>query len=658
MHGLRTKHNSARFLASLLVAFSALVLTGAAHAASASLSALSPSGAGATATLTASGLTGYSSISCALYGTINSGYGTSNISLSGGAGADTITFYLSGIAAQDFTVVLNAGVDASGVNYSGWQWYGEVYDVGGSFRPVLGHYHWDGTTLAPLTSQAVITLVLVNNLNTVETVSCTGTSSQTMAASSTHTLTFTVNGTPGSAVTLGCSPDSLVYDNSYDPITLPPSGSAAFDRAGHVGAPKVNKKIHATFVNYAASTIAMVPMLDGAAVGHVDAGASLDGITPAVTSYDWVFEMSSSSTFTFDAPNPHTSSVDIKAGADLTTYTVKIDVPLGASNTSTTATAPDGTVTFITTNPSTGTTTIDHSTPGTPTNTDTNPATALGGGGTAGTGATGNYNNTTAAAGSAAAQDSSNSLAAIAANTKALADDKADEKTKVAAALAAGNESTWAGQLAIAQAKANAAPKIDPDKLPGSQNASGGSVPSTRPGLLGSWQIAGHDIKITMDPTDSYWNTAHNLLHACRELLLWAMVIAFCWDCMRYGKTFMANLPLIPQVTTASDFYQDKVPLLSMLKGWFSASVLVGASVIAIGLIIGLINSHVGSLGFSMTTIHQVKDMSATGGGGAILNDYVPLLAMCELAVARILFGVFTLPIYQAAAATIKFARI
>lgn len=265
-----------------------------------------------------------------------------------------------------------------------------------------------------------VNLTVKNNLNRAQTVSCTGTSGQSLGAWETKTMTFTVSGQPGTTVDLGSSPDALVLDSNYDPLLIPQGGGTA-SRQAHIGETPATKRVHAVFVNYSTSTVSMAATIDGGSVGHVDAGPSVDGTTPKTSSYDWNIELSAGSSLAFVAPSGHTATVQASQGSEMWSYVVVIDKGAEVANhSSTTTDSSSGTTTTTTTDPNTGTTTIDRSSPSIPSNAATNPGTVFNGGGTGGFGTGTSYTNTTGSAGNAASQDAANSLAGIAPDVKRL----------------------------------------------------------------------------------------------------------------------------------------------------------------------------------------------------------------------------------------------
>lgn len=476
----------------------------------------------------------------------------------------------------------------------------------------------------------------------------------TLNALATTTFNFDVEGAPGTTIEWDPSPAKL--NANYDPMIIGPDGST-IERSGEYGLPRKVWKVTFVFTSYALVDVPVAVELEGTEIGTLLAKASSDGESPTATSFTYNVSMQNES-FLFSVPSGHYLGDPLDRVISDTARIYYRSIDKGPGFKVSTSVGTDGSVTTTSTNTGTGTTSIGHSAPGTPAPGTVAPTAGSLNGSTGSTGgAGGSYGNTTSDAASAAAQASASSLANIDRNVQKLREksDAEDVQTKAASENATEEKAqVW---LTQATSRASSAPKLDESTLPGKM-PSGEIGTTARPGAIATWAIAGHEIKISLDPTDSVWNGAHNLLHACRELILWAMVVAFCWSCISYGKTYMANLAIIPQVSTTSDFYQDKVPLWSMLKGWITATSIVSAAVIAVGALIGLMNTHLDAVGFSLTTLHQVKNTTQTGGAAAVLSDYLPLAAMVQLGIGRVLFGIAVLPIYQGAATLIRFLRI
>jgi len=305
----------------------------------------------------------------------------------------------------------------------------------------------------PNQSSLTVNLTVKNNMNRQQTISCGTAPTQTLAGLGNGSLSFVITGTMGNSVSLGSSPDMLVLEGTPDPLIIPAVSGTTASRTGHIGASTSTRAVTVFFVSYSTTALLMTGVLDGGTLGTVTANASSDGVTPKTTTYDWLVDLSGESSLTFQASSGHSANTQISKTGDLWTYVVVIDRPATAKS-STTGPAADGTITTTTTDPATGTTTIDRAAPITPINTSTNPGTILNGANTPGGSKVTTYGNTTSDAGSAASQDAANSLAAIVNNTAKTAANTQDSASVAKKQLA--DESGARGALTALQTEADA----------------------------------------------------------------------------------------------------------------------------------------------------------------------------------------------------------
>lgn len=544
-------------------------------------------------------------------------------------------------------VGLPVGINSPG-SYSfhvGWGQYGDPW--------ASITVYWDGSHAEFSARTLTIVLSVVNNVNRAQTVSLSGTSSsaQPLPANASGTLTFVVTGVPGTTVTLGCSPDSLIYDGAYDPITITASDSTIY-RLAHVGIPKSIQHVHAVFINYSTFDVGMIPVLDGQSIGSVDAHGTTQIGMPRATSYDWNLELSPSSIFSFRAPSGHSASVQVTQSGTWTNYVVTIDANEAAAQTSVTPPASDGTVTATSTDPATGVTSISHSTPKDPTNASVDPRDVFSGTATASDGpgnVSATYSNTTPAAGSAAQQDSSNSLAAIERHTN----DTAANTGALLKLFTPNKDYSAASDLETAQQRAAIAVGYGGPQPSGSAAV---VVPTTGSSPeLATWHIGDNAIHVSLVPT-SEWRAADTLLRNCRSLLVFAALVAFAWSCSRVINEYVTALPQVGQAE-ANVGVENLIPGVSQGKTWGAAALIVGAIMVACGAIVVILNTWMSNAGYGITALFGGQNLGPLGIGLAYLDAYVPVAIIFQLGVLRAGFSFLVAPIYLGTASLMKFLK-
>lgn len=232
--------------------------------------------------------------------------------------------------------------------------------------------------------------------------------------------------------------------------------------------------------------------------------------------------------------------------------------------------------------------------------------------------------------------------------------DAANEKLdRIANALAPED----GGTSAVSDGESHAASRDTYDgkggaKPSGTVTASG--ITTAPSGIIATQHIGSQDVSLTWTPTT--WASGDAVMVASRTVLLWAMVL---WTIYLLGsdaRNLSASLSIVPQADSVAGI-ENAIPLVGQGKTWTAAALITAALIACAVAIVAVIDVLANRYGYGISALFSALNLSVFGGVIGIVDRYVPILAMCQLAIFRWGSPYIVTPIYLTAASLIKFLK-
>lgn len=181
----------------------------------------------------------------------------------------------------------------------------------------------------------------------------------------------------------------------------------------------------------------------------------------------------------------------------------------------------------------------------------------------------------------------------------------------------------------------------------------GATVASSFVGTLGTASIGGHDVTLSLIPS-AQWSDADSLLKGARPLLLWAACVAAAYQLGKVAADFVIGLSQVNAATVGVG-PENMAPGVVQGKIWGAAGLITVAVAGGAALLVGVVDTVMGSMGVNFVGMLGPKDLSSVGGGLALLSQYVPLASLLVLWMLRTAAPYLMMPIYVGVSATIRF---
>jgi len=174
---------------------------------------------------------------------------------------------------------------------------------------------------------------------------------------------------------------------------------------------------------------------------------------------------------------------------------------------------------------------------------------------------------------------------------------------------------------------------------------------------------SGNKVLLSFNPAGQIYEAATNLLTACRPLVVLAIAVWFVGSCAICMKDYVIGMALAPQAT-ASMGIESLGPLVTQGKIYASAVAIVATAATFVAAVLGIIDNALdgSASGLSIGTILSPTgggwNFTAIGYGFALMNTYFPMAYLAELALIRVAFNLWTMPIFMAAVSLVRFLSV